>query len=198
MKILKEKTLWEGKFLRTTLIQYAGSFSPEAEGDTAQTIRDWESVGRVNCNGIAGLVPITEDREVILIRQFRPPIKGYVIELPAGLCDIGELPEEAAARELIEETGYSAGNLTFLIKGPLSSGSSSEILSVFTATGLSYVGVGKRDDNEDIEVLKVRVEDLYSRLEELQDEGDHIDLKIFGLVELAKRALGKTGSVNHF
>jgi 8-oxo-dGTP pyrophosphatase MutT (NUDIX family) len=186
MKILGKQTLWEGTFLRTTLIQYADPAGSDKAADAMQIIREWESVERVNCNGIVAIVPFTENREVIMIRQFRPPIQGYVIELPAGLCDIGESLEDAAGRELIEETGYSAGCMKFLIQGPLSSGSSSELLSVFTATGLSHVGIGKRDENEDIEVLTVPLEDLYARLLNMQSKGDHIDLKIFGLVELAK------------
>ncbi len=182
MKIITKQPLWTGKFLRTVLINYS------AHCNSSNTVerRDWEAVERVNCSGIVGMVPITEDGSVILIKQFRPPINGYVIELPAGLCDIGEALEEAAKRELIEETGYSAGDLRFLVKGPMSSGSSSEMLTVFVATDLAYVGVGKRDETENIEVLKVPSENLAATLLEMQLDGSIIDLKINGLVEMAQ------------
>src|SRR5512135_380862 len=147
MTVLKKKTLWEGKFLRSVLVRYIDG--------SGVTERDWEAVERVGCDGIVGIVPFTDEGEVVLIRQFRPPINGHVIELPAGLCDPGESREDAARRELIEETGYAAGDLTFLTEGPLSSGLSSEMLAVFAATGLTYVGIGKRDETEDIEVLKI-------------------------------------------
>ncbi|MEW6108013.1 MAG: NUDIX hydrolase [Nitrospirota bacterium] len=185
MKILDKKLLWEGKFLRTVLLRY----SAISNAHNTEVIRDWESVERVNCGGIVGIVPFTDKGEVLLIRQFRPPVNGYVIELPAGLCDIGESMENAARRELIEETGYKADECRFLIKGPMSSGSSSEMLSVFVAKGLSYAGPGNRDETENIEVLRVPVDELRTRLLELYQAGDYIDLKIYGLVEMAKNII---------
>ena len=94
--------------------------------------------------------------------------------------------EDAVHRELTEETGYRAGELHFLTDGPLSSGASAEILTVYVATGLIYVGIGERDETEDIEVIIVPLESLPERLDELRNNGNHIDLKTYGLVELAK------------
>lgn len=182
MKIVGKNPLWTGKFLRTVLIDY----SAHCNSSNSVERRDWESVERVNCSGIVGIVPITDDGEVILIKQFRPPVNGYVIELPAGLCDIGETLEDAARRELIEETGYAAACIKFLVKGPMSSGSSSEMLTVFVATGLTYVGIGKRDETENIEVFKIPVENLASALLQMQQGDSFIDLKINGLVEMAQ------------
>jgi 8-oxo-dGTP pyrophosphatase MutT (NUDIX family) len=109
-------------------------------------VREWEVMERVGCACIAAVVAITGQDEVVLIRQFRPPLAGFVVEVPAGLCDPGEDLETAAQRELIQETGYSAGSLHFLAEGPMSSGASSEVLSVYAASGLSYVGVRDRDE----------------------------------------------------
>lgn len=181
MKVTGKTILWEGKFLRVVDVEY----SDGVEG----MLRRWEAVERVGCDGIVGVVPFTGEGEVILIRQFRPPVNGYVIELPAGLCDPGETLEDAARRELIEETGYSAEKLTFLTKGPLSSGLSSEMLSAFAATGLHHVGIGKRDETEDIEVLRVPLTGVISELALRQKAGDFIDMKIYGLIELAEAAL---------
>ena len=181
MKVTGKQSLWTGQFLRTVLIRY----STHCNSSNMVETRDWESVERVNCSGIVGMVPLTDEGDVILIKQFRPPINGFVIELPAGLCDIGETLEDAAHRELIEETGYSAGDLRFLVKGPMSSGSSSEMLTVFVATDLAYVGIGKRDETENIEVLKIPSENLASTLLQMQQDGSIIDLKINGLVEMA-------------
>ena len=183
MTVLNKKTLWEGKFLRAVLVRYIDG--------SGVTERDWEAIERVGCDGIVGIVPFTDEGEVVMIRQFRPPINRHVVELPAGLCDPGEKPEDAARRELIEETGYSAGELRFLTEGPLSSGLSAELLTVYTATGLTFVGIGGKDETEHIEVLKVPVERVASEMESMRKAGDYIDLKVYGLVELARRSLGK-------
>jgi ADP-ribose pyrophosphatase len=180
VKIIEKKTVWEGKFIRFVLIKYI---------DSSGAIREWESFERVNCKGIVAVVPVTDNKEVLLIRQFRPAVNGYVIEFPAGLNDKGDTLEEAARRELLEETGYTAKKMVFLTEGPLSSGASGEILTAYLANGLEFKGVGKRDETEDIEVLKLPMVDLYQKLDALRLEGDYVDLKIFGLIELAKKHL---------
>ena len=142
---------------------------------------------RINCNGIVAIVPVTNDGNILLIRQFRPPVNGYVIEFPAGLNDKGETLAEAASRELREETGYVSEELIPLVEGPMSSGASGEILTVFLARGLSFKGIGERDETEDIEVLSVPLNELDERLEALRAGGDYIDLKIYPLKELDAR-----------
>jgi ADP-ribose pyrophosphatase len=180
VKIIEKKIVWEGKFIRFVLIKYI---------DSSGTIREWESFERVNCKGIVAVVPVTDNKEVLLIRQFRPPVNGYVIEFPAGLNDKGDTLQEAARRELLEETGYTAKKMVFLTEGPLSSGASGEILTAYLANGLEFKGVGKRDETEDIELLKVPIKEVESRLSALRSEGNYVDLKIFGLIELAKKHL---------
>jgi ADP-ribose pyrophosphatase len=188
MDVIHKKTLWEGKFLRAVLIRY----NVRCNSSNNVEAQEWEAFERINCDGIVGIVPLTDNDEVILIRQFRPPINGFVIELPAGLVDSGENFEEAVRRELIEETGYEAGDVQFLTEGPMSSGASAEILSVYVATGLKYVGIGRRDETEDIEVIPVQIGNVAAKLEELRQSGNHIDLKVYGLIELAKKYLQKS------
>ncbi len=180
IRIIEKKTVWEGRFLKLVLTTYIDSYG---------TVREWESLERVNCKGIVAVVPVTNNKEVLLTRQFRPPVNGYVIEFPAGLNDRGDTLEEAAKRELLEETGYAAREMIFLTEGPMSSGASGEILTAFLAKGLEFKGIGERDETEDIEVLKVLINELDYKLSVLQSEGNLVDLKIFGLIELAKRYL---------
>lgn len=176
--IIGEETVWEGRFLRGLKITYR---------DSLGEVRSWETVERVNCDGVVAIVPVTDAGETILIRQFRPAVNNYVIEFPAGLNDKKESLSEAAARELVEETGYEAKEMTFLAEGPLSSGASREVLTVYLAKGLVFKGIGERDETEDIEVLKIPIDTLYERLAALRKEGNLIDLKILGLIEMAKR-----------
>lgn len=189
MSIIGRKTLWEGRFIRTVLISYTDSQDLPVGSEGLGFAREWEGVERVNCSGIVAVVPITKNGKVVMIRQFRPPINGNVIELPAGLCDVGESFEAAAARELVEETGFAAGTLTYLTKGPLSSGLSSELLNVFVATDLTFVGIGNRDETEKIEVLEIPLHEIDSELARLEHEGNFVDLKVYGLVGLAQKLL---------
>jgi 8-oxo-dGTP pyrophosphatase MutT (NUDIX family) len=57
------------------------------------------------------VVPVTRDREILLVRQYRPAVERETLELPGGHVDDGETPEEAARRELLEETGHVAEKL---------------------------------------------------------------------------------------
>lgn len=186
MKVISRKTLWEGHYLRSLLIEYVDGRDEEAGSGAGQRLRNWETIERVGCSGVVAIVPFTDDGAVILIRQYRPPVDRYVIELPAGLIDIGELPEATARRELIEETGYAAKEMAFLISGPASSGLSSEILDVYVATGLSFVGIGQRDEAENMEVLKVPFEQLDMETARLVREGNYVDLKVHGMIRFAK------------
>jgi len=61
--------------------------------------------------GAAAIVPLTDAGEVILVRQYRYATSGYLLEVPAGKLDAGEVPEQCAARELVEEIGQAAGRL---------------------------------------------------------------------------------------
>jgi len=178
--VIEKKTMCEGKFLKFVRAVYA---------DPNGLLREWEFVERINCDGVVAIVPVTESGEILLVRQFRPPVSRYVIEFPAGLNDKGDTIEEAARRELLEETGYYAGLVTFLTQGPLSSGASGEILSVYLARDLEFRGNPERDEAEALEVLKIPIAGLFDYLTVCQSRGDLVDLKILGLLELAKREM---------
>ncbi len=180
--MIAEKTVYQGKYLRLMTATYS---------DASGRLREWEFVERTNCDGIVAIVPVTDDDEILLIRQFRPPVNRCVIEFPAGLNDKGGTLEEAARRELLEETGYAAKTWELLTEGPLSSGASGEILTVYLARGLEFSGAGTRDETEDIEVMKIPMDSLHDRLAELQARGDFVDLKILGLLEIAKGKIGR-------
>lgn len=179
-RVISKETLWEGRFLRAIRLRYR---------DSSGKFRDWEAVERVNCKGIVAVVPITNDGCALLIRQFRPPINGYVIEFPAGLNDRDEDLDVVAKRELLEETGYQAKEITFLGRGPLSSGSSVEVLTVYLAKGLEFIGISERDETEDIEVIKIPLDSVEEVLKGLEAKGDHIDLKILGFLAMAVKRL---------
>lgn len=144
----------------------------------------WEYAERRNMTGIVVLIPVTGERELILVEQFRPPVGCAVIELPAGLA--GDLPEAqdenlemAAERELIEETGYRPGVLSLVAKGPPSPGITDEVMNIFLATRLERVGEGGGDASEAITVHKVPLDSAQSWLQERAAMGVMIDPKVF-------------------
>jgi ADP-ribose pyrophosphatase len=84
-------------------------------------------------------VPLLDDGKLLMIRQFRYPLKTYILEFPAGKLDSGSSAREIIARELEEETGYRAGSLTHECSFYTSPGISNELLHLFIARNLSPV-----------------------------------------------------------
>jgi ADP-ribose pyrophosphatase len=75
----------------------------------AKTMREGEApYYSLKLQDYSAVVAVTDDQEVLIVRQYRPAVERYTLELPSGLVDAGETPAEAARRELLEETGYEA------------------------------------------------------------------------------------------
>jgi ADP-ribose pyrophosphatase len=81
-------------------------------------------------------VPLREDGQVVLVRQWRQPVGEALLEIPAGVMNPGETPEQSAARELAEEIGYRPQRLELLFSVYLAPGYSEELIHIFLATGL--------------------------------------------------------------
>lgn len=154
----------------------------------------WEYAHRPNATGSAIILAVTSEQKVLLVEQYRIPIHARTLELPAGLIgdEPGATDEEhanAARRELIEETGYEAGQIEILMHGPACSGLGSEILTLFLATNLRRVGPGGGVDREEIKVHEVSLNEIHDWLETQDATGILIDPKIYtGLYFLLQRA----------
>jgi 8-oxo-dGTP pyrophosphatase MutT (NUDIX family) len=106
------------------------------------------------------IFPLTGEGEVVLVRQYRPPLERMELGLPAGLVEEGEKPEAAARRELLEETGYSGDQWE-----PLGSLASSPSLKdnwayLFLARGVEESASPDPDEHELVEVVRAPVGDL--------------------------------------
>jgi ADP-ribose pyrophosphatase len=187
LQIIDRKIVWEGNFIRALLLEYR---------DEKGKIRGWEAVERVNCNGVVVIIPVTKERDLLLIRQFRPVLNSYVIEFPAGLNDKGESLLDAARRELIEETGYTSETFELMAEGPVSSGLSTEILTVFLARDALPASPGLREkypveETESIELVRTPLTSAYETIVECRGKGDAVDLKIYGFIELALKKINR-------
>jgi len=160
-----KQTLYEGQWLRLVRIGH------------------WESCERTHAQGMAVIViAVTPDDEVLFVEQYRIPLGARTIEMPAGLVGDDHAEDtlvDAARRELIEETGWSAGRVDVLLTGPTSSGMSNERIAFVRARELMRVGEGGGVDDENIIVHAVPRNEAPAWLMRKRAEGYELDLKLW-------------------
>jgi ADP-ribose pyrophosphatase len=145
--------------------------------DGAQATREY-----VVHPGAVLVVPVLDDGRLIVERQFRYPLQRVFLEFPAGKIDPGEAPEQTAAREMIEETGYAVGRLVPLcVLHPVVS-YSTEAIQCFVADGLRHVGA-RLDHGEFLEVDAMSVDAMLAAL----DRGEITDAKTVSALLLYAR-----------
>jgi ADP-ribose pyrophosphatase len=117
--------------------------------------------------GGAVVVPLLDDGSVLLVNQFRYPVKKNLFELPAGKLDAGEDPSVCAARELEEETGYTAGTMTKLTAIYTTPGFCNEQLHLYVATDLKKLPTGQRleEGEMDLTVRAIPIEEVIQMIE---------------------------------
>lgn len=144
----------------------------------------WEYVERVNCAGIVIIVSQTDENNILFVEQYRMPLKSKTIEFPAGLIDdaqtdVEETCFQAAERELLEETGYKAGRLEVLQRGPVSGGMSEGIVTMLRAYDLKRIQPGGGVEGENITVHEISITKVDSWLKEMEGKGYFIEPKIY-------------------
>lgn len=110
-------------------------------------------------NGGVGVIAVDEDKNVLMVRQYRKPYDEMVLEVPAGKLEKGEEAELAGRRELCEETGFEPETMEFIGKFYPTPGYCSEVISLYLAQGLSYVGQNL-DEGEFVEVERIPLSTL--------------------------------------
>jgi ADP-ribose pyrophosphatase len=113
--------------------------------------------------GAAAVVPLVENGNVLLIRQYRHAAGGFIYEIPAGKLDAGEEPRQCAAREVEEEIGFRAASLEPLVSFFTTPGFTDEVIHVFLATGLTP-GTQQLDHDEVLEVVEMSLDDAMARI----------------------------------
>lgn len=181
MEIIGKRTVWQGAYIKSVEITYK---------DRRGALHKWEAVERVGVDGIVVCVPFTIYGDVLLVRQYRPAVDAYAVELPAGLVEKGEAVLAAARREVIEETGHVGEHYKELAYGIMSTGITNDVWHVVLADRLKpatadILEAHPPDATEDIEVLTLPIAGLSEGLGAFRQRGDMVDLRIEGLVSMA-------------
>jgi ADP-ribose pyrophosphatase len=136
------------------------------------------------------IVAATPADDLLFVEQYRIPLGAPTIEFPAGLVADShdtDTIEDAARRELIEETGWSASRVDVLLTGPTSAGMTNERIAFARASDLTKVGSGGGVGGEDIVVHEVRKDDAAAWLMRKGDDGCELDLKLWAGLWLLDR-----------
>ena len=172
-----ERIEWQGRFI------------------TTKTRGRWEYVGRARGIKAAAIIAIDDEDHVILVEQYRVPLGKVCLEIPAGLIGddegkSGEAEEDAAMRELEEETGYRAEHMENLGEFYSSPGMVSESFTLLRAHGLTKVGEGGGTASEDITVHRVRLSELAQFVADWRKRGHGVDVRI-AMLMMATGLLGE-------
>ncbi len=144
-KTIDHRTMYEGKLLHVYFDEV------EISGKTYRR-------EVVSHPGAAAVIPVTENKEILFVKQYRYPVKRELLEIPAGKLDEAEDSAHCALRELEEETGY-IGNIRELGYIYTTPGFSDEKIYLYLADHLVYTQQ-RLDEGEYLEVLKIPVEEV--------------------------------------
>jgi len=146
-RVTDSRHVYRGRAIR---VRVDGVVKPNGKKTTREVVE------HVDC---VVVLPVDSEGNALLVRQFRHPVNKDLLELPAGSIDPGETPEEAATRELREETGYKPGKLERLGGFYAAPGYCTEYLHFFRASQLEKSPL-TAEDTDEIEVVPVSPADV--------------------------------------
>ena len=155
------KKIFEGQFLNL--------FEDEViAADNVKGIREY-----FTHPGAVSVVPILKNGNLLIERQWRYPINRSIIEFPAGKLDLGEDPLHAAKRELEEETGLSSNSWCNVGKFFPAPAYSDEVIFLYFANSVEYIGNQNTDPGECIELFEVSLDEFFKMV----DNNEIVDAK---------------------
>lgn len=171
-KTMKCERIYEGKILnlRVETVEL-----PDKKYSKREIIEHPNSVG---------IVPIINDKDMIIVKQYRKAVEKIMLEIPAGKLEVNEEPRETALRELKEETGYETDDLKYIMELYTSPGYCDEKIYLFLATDLTE-GEASPDDGEIIDREIYPIEELVKMV----DRGEIVDSKTIIGINIAKNYL---------
>lgn len=175
-KTVSTKRVFEGRMIK---LRVDTVLLPNGETATREVIEH---------PGAVAVIALTEQGELLMVRQYRHPTGEILLEIPAGKRDRGETPLSCARRELEEETGYRARQWKPLFSYYTTPGFSDELLYIIVAAGLEK-GQAHTDEEEFIEVVTVPVDEALRMVY----RGEIRDAKtIIGILVLSRMQSGRT------
>ena len=177
--LLESQTLFEGDFLK---VRRDTVRLPDGGSSTREYIVH---------PGAVVIIPLLDNERVLLERQFRYPVNRVMTEFPAGKLDPGEDPLTCAKRELLEETGFTAGLWAYAGAMHLAISYSTEIIHIFFASYLTP-GAQQLDHDEFLELRPFSVKDLIDACR----SGDITDAKTLTCTLWLQNVLAHTWSLD--
>jgi len=134
------------------------------------------------------VVAVTDDQQVVLVRQYRHGIRQVILEIPGGAVELdGESHIEAARRELLEETGYGGGDFVQVGKVAPNPANQTNLLYTFVATGVRFLGHNHMDETEQIETVLTPVDQIVGLVKAGEFlQAMHVSSLFFALNHLGK------------
>lgn len=165
-KTISKKNIYKGKIIDVDVDQVE---LPNGEISTREI---------VNHTGAVAVCALTPEKKVVFVKQYRKPIEQVLLEIPAGKLEKGEDPEEAAIRELAEETGYKTEKLSLIADVFTSPGFANEKISIYFTDEI-VPGEIHLDPDEFVEQVALSIDEINTLVEnkEIQDSKTLIALQ---------------------
>lgn len=145
---LDDRVVFQGKYLQ---LHHADVRLPNGETSYREYLKH---------PGAVMIMPLFDNGDVLLERQYRYPLRKVFVEFPAGKKDEGETPLDTGQRELLEETGYRAERYTHVTDIHNALAYCDEVIHFYLAEGLTQVSEQQLDDNEFVQLLRVPLSEL--------------------------------------
>jgi len=151
-KTMKSERIYEGKILSVRI-------------DTVELPdKKYSKREIVEHPGAVAIVPITDDGQLVLVKQFRKATESVLLEIPAGKLELNENPYDCAKRELKEETGLDAEKVEQMLEYFSSPGFTNEKVRIFIASGV-ISGEANPEDDEYIDIVKVNIDEALKMID---------------------------------
>lgn len=150
-KTLNSKEIFSGRIIKVRLDKVS---LPDGRQSSREVVEHAEAVA---------IIAVDEEKNVLLVRQYRKPVEELLLEIPAGIMEKGEEPLFTAQRELAEETGFRAEKWKKIASFYTTPGFSNEKIHLYMASDLK-AGETNLDEDEFIEIVKMPIEDAYNSI----------------------------------